>query len=113
MIFVNVLKWCIPMPADNTPGKISVEIALAIPEKQELLKLDLAAGSTVAAAIEQSEIMAMFEGLELDAAKVGIFGQKVAMDQVLQNGDRVEIYRPLLADPKEIRRQRALKQAKS
>ena len=113
MIFVNELKRYTQLPADNTPKKIFVEIALAMPEKQELLKLDLAAGSTVAEAIEQSEIMAMFEGLELDASKVGVFGQKVAMDQVLQNGDRVEIYRALLVDPKEVRRQRALKQAKS
>jgi len=55
----------------------------------------------------------MFDGFELDAAKVGIFGQKATMEQALRDGDRVEIYRALLIDPKEVRRQRALKQAKN
>ena len=91
---------------------IQVEVVLAMPEKQELIALDLVAGATVADAIEQSGIVAMFDGFELDAAKVGIFGQKASMEQVLHNGDRVEIYRALLIDPKEVRRQRALKQAK-
>jgi len=90
-----------------------IEVVLAMPEKQELLVLDLAAGATVADAIEQSGIAAMFEDFELDASKVGIFGQKVTLTQVLSDGDRVEIYRPLLVDPKEVRRQRALKQAKN
>jgi len=88
-----------------------IEVVLAMPEKQELVALDLAVGATVADAIEQSGIVAMFEDFELDTSKVGIFGQKVAQTQELRDGDRVEIYRPLLVDPKEIRRQRALKQA--
>ena len=90
-----------------------IEVVLAMPEKQELVALDLAAGATVADAIEQSGIVALFEGFELDASKVGIFGQKIALTQALRDGDRVEIYRPLLVDPKEVRRQRALKQAKN
>ena len=89
-----------------------IEVVLAMPEKQELIRLDLATDSTVADAIEQSCIVAKFDGFELDVAKVGIFGQKVTMEQILRDGDRVEIYRPLLVDPKEVRRQRALKQAK-
>ena len=88
-----------------------IEVVLAMPEKQELVALDLAVGTTVADAIEQSGIVAMFEDFKLDTSKVGIFGQKVAQTQELRDGDRVEIYRPLLVDPKEIRRQRALKQA--
>jgi putative ubiquitin-RnfH superfamily antitoxin RatB of RatAB toxin-antitoxin module len=87
-----------------------IEVVLAMPEKQELIRLDLAPDATVADAIEQSGIVAMFDGFELDKAKVGIFGQKVTMEQLLRDGDRVEIYRPLLIDPKEVRRQRALKQ---
>ncbi len=87
-----------------------IEVVLAMPEKQELIMLDLAADATVADAIAQSGIVAKFDGFELDEAKVGIFGQKVSMAQTLRDGDRVEIYRPLLADPKEVRRQRALKQ---
>jgi len=87
-----------------------IEVVLAMPERQELIKLDLAAAATVADAIEQSGIVARFEGFELDEAKVGIFGQKATMEQELRDGDRVEIYRALLIDPKEVRRQRALKQ---
>ncbi len=55
----------------------------------------------------------MFDGFEVDLANVGIFGNKVSPEQVLRDGDRVEIYRPLLADPKEVRRQRALDQSKT
>jgi len=90
---------------------VHVEVVLAMPEKQELVALDLTAGATVGDAIEQSGILAMFEGFEVDESKLGIFGQKVALTQELRDGDRVEIYRALLADPKEVRRQRALKQA--
>lgn len=82
-----------------------------MPDKQEIVSLHLAAGSTVADAIEQSAILGRFPGFELDPGKVGIFSNKVTLDRVLDAGDRVEIYRPLIADPKEVRRQRALKQA--
>ncbi len=86
---------------------------LAMPGRQELVALEVASGSTLADAIAQSGLPEMFEGFELDPAKVGIFGQKASLEQVLRDGDRVEIYRPLIADPKEARRQRALIQAKS
>lgn len=101
MIFVNV----------RMRYTVDIEVVLAMPDKQELILLDLTEGSTVADAIEQSNIIAKFEGFELDTAKIGIFGQKATMTQQLHDGDRVEIYRALLADPKEVRRQRALKQA--
>jgi len=91
---------------------IHVEVVLAMPERQELMTLEVPAGSTLADAIARSGLAEMFEGFELDLTKVGIFGQKTSPDQVLHDGDRVEIYRPLSADPKEVRRQRALKQAK-
>jgi putative ubiquitin-RnfH superfamily antitoxin RatB of RatAB toxin-antitoxin module len=87
-----------------------IEVVLAMPEKQELMVLDVAEGLSVAEAIEQSGIVALFDGFELDETRVGIFGQKVPMGQGLREGDRVEIYRALLIDPKEVRRQRALKQ---
>ena len=87
-----------------------IEVVLAMPGKQELVELNLAEASTVRDAIEQSDIVARFEGFELDERKVGVFGQKASMDQALRAGDRVEIYRDLLIDPKELRRQRAIKQ---
>ena len=101
------------MTSQSGRQKIRVEVVLAMPDRQELMALEVAAGSTLADAIAQSGITRMFEGFELDTAKVGIFGHKARSDQVLREGDRVEIYRPLIADPKESRRQRALKQAKS
>jgi putative ubiquitin-RnfH superfamily antitoxin RatB of RatAB toxin-antitoxin module len=90
---------------------IRVEVVLAMPERQELVALDVEAGTTLAEAIELSGLPDKFEGFELNLKNVGIFGQKTDQQQVLQAGDRVEIYRPLIADPKEVRRQRALKQA--
>lgn len=93
--------------------QISVEVVLAMADRQSLKALQLSTGSTIADAITQSGILEEFEGFELDPAKVGVFGRKAAMTEVLRDGDRVEIYRPLIADPKESRRQRALKQAKT
>lgn len=94
----------------SQPG-IRVEVVLAMPEKQELVALEVPSGTTLAEAIALSGLPEMFEGFELDLTKVGIFGHKASPDQILLEGDRVEIYRPLVADPKEVRRQRALTQA--
>lgn len=93
--------------------KISVEVVYATPGRQELVALEIRAGSTLADAITESGLDGMFDNFEVDPSRVGIFGQKSTLDQVLRDGDRVEIYRPLIADPKEVRRQRALMQAKS
>ena len=84
-----------------------------MPGRQALVSLEVAAGTTLAEAIALSGVPEMFEGYELDLNKVGIFGQKANPERVLAAGDRVEIYRSLVADPKEVRRQRALKQAKT
>ena len=92
--------------------KIQVEVVLAMPERQVLVSLEIPASSTVADAISRSGLPESFEGFELNLTMVGIFGKKVSPEQVLRDGDRVEIYRPIIADPKEVRRQRALKQAK-
>lgn len=84
-----------------------------MPDRQELITLEVAGGSTVAEAIAQSGLPEMFDGFELNPERVGVFGHKVSLEQVLQDGDRVELYRPLIADPKEVRRQRAVQQAKT
>jgi hypothetical protein len=98
--------------SNNTGNEhINIEVVLAMPEQQELVTVVLEAGSTLADAITRSGILDRFDGFEPDPKQVGIFGQRVAIDQVLADGDRVEIYRPLIADPKEVRRQRALRQA--
>jgi putative ubiquitin-RnfH superfamily antitoxin RatB of RatAB toxin-antitoxin module len=95
------------MEAEHAMGTIAVEVAYATPKRQVILAVQVAAGSSVAEAIEKSGIRAEFPDMEIDPAAVGIFSRKVAMDHVLQEGDRVEIYRPLIADPKESRRKRA------
>jgi putative ubiquitin-RnfH superfamily antitoxin RatB of RatAB toxin-antitoxin module len=88
---------------------INVEVAYALPDKQIIREVNIDAGTTIGAAIVQSGIMMDFPALdiELENAKVGIFGKVATMTTVLADGDRVEIYRPLIADPKEVRRQRA------
>jgi len=88
---------------------INVEVAYALPGKQIIRAVNIDVGTTIGAAIVQSGIMLDFPELDikLEDAKVGIFGKVAVMTTVLAEGDRVEIYRPLIADPKEIRRQRA------
>jgi putative ubiquitin-RnfH superfamily antitoxin RatB of RatAB toxin-antitoxin module len=86
---------------------IKVEVAYALPHKQAILPLEAAEGTTVLAAAQQSGVTDKFEGIDLDNARFGIFGAVVSPDQVLKDGDRVEILRPLIADPKEVRKARA------
>lgn len=87
--------------------EILVEVAYALPEQQVILPVKLPAGSNVEGAIQQSGILTKFPEINLAENKVGIFGKLSKLDAELRNRDRVEIYRPLIADPKEVRRQRA------
>ncbi|SUW62601.1 Uncharacterised protein family (UPF0125) [Buttiauxella agrestis] len=91
--------------------EIKVEVVYALPEKQYLLKVWLAHGSTVEQAIAASGILELRTDIDLTKNKVGIFSRPVKLTDTLNDGDRVEIYRPLIADPKELRRQRAEKAA--
>jgi len=88
-----------------------IEIAYAQPERQRLLSLDVPAAATVQEAIELSGIAALFPEIDLNVNRVGIFSKPCKLDQILKEGDRVEIYRPLIADPKEARKKRAEKAA--
>ena len=97
--------------ADGENGQISIRVVFALPEKQYVKDLLLPSTATVQYAIDASALTDEIDGLMIDPKMVGIFGAKVPLDQVLQAGDRVEIYRPLIADPKEARRQRAVRQA--
>ena len=96
------------MAAEEIAGMIEVEVAYATPKRQWLLRISVVEGSTLEDAIEQSGITNEWPEIEVDPARVGIFGRKMPLDTVLRSGDRVEIYRPLIADPKEARRRRAL-----
>jgi putative ubiquitin-RnfH superfamily antitoxin RatB of RatAB toxin-antitoxin module len=86
---------------------MNVEIAYAKPEIQVILPLEVGEGATVEAAIRRSGILERFPEIDLEQNKVGIFSKPCKLDQPLRAGDRIEIYRPLIADPKEARRNRA------
>ena len=87
--------------------RIAVEVAYALPDKQAIIELEVPEGTTAIEAARQSGITQKFEGIDLDNAKLGIYARVVSPSQVLREGDRVEIYRPLIADPKEVRKARA------
>ena len=86
---------------------ISVEVVYALSDRQTIVQLDLNAGSTVRQAIAASGILQSHPEIDLQRARVGIWSKRATLDRRLRDGDRVEIYRPLVADPKVIRRQRA------
>ncbi|GAA0204000.1 RnfH family protein [Kangiella japonica] len=89
--------------------KLRVEVCYALPEEQTLLELMVDRGSTVEAVIQQSGILELHPDIDLSENKVGVFSKLTTLDATLHDGDRIEIYRPLLIDPKEVRKQRALK----
>lgn len=84
-----------------------VEVVYANAQDYELLEIQVAPGQTAEGAIHESGILQRFPEINLEESEIGIFSQKVAFDYVLEPGDRVEIYRSLLIDPKDRRRQRA------
>ncbi|MDB5887481.1 MAG: hypothetical protein JWM03_353 [Rhodocyclales bacterium] len=87
--------------------KIHIEVCYALPDKQEVVALVLDAGTTVGDAINASGMLNRYPEIGLETNKLGIFAKAVKPDTPLRDHDRVEIYRPLIADPKEVRRQRA------
>lgn len=91
-------------------SKLTIEIAYALPDRYFLKSLHIEQGTTVQTAILQSGILHQFSEIDLRENKIGIFSRPAKLTDVLENGDRIEIYRPLLADPKEIRRKRAAQQ---
>ncbi len=86
---------------------IRVEVAYATPKEQVIIPLEVPVVTTAQQAIEESKIFKKFAEIDLNKNKVGIFSKPCALNQPLREGDRVEIYRPLIADPKQIRKQRA------
>ncbi|MHA7834496.1 MAG: RnfH family protein [Algiphilus sp.] len=86
---------------------LRVSVAFAYPDRQVLLSTDLPEGATLRDAIEHSGIRDKVPEINLDTMRVGVFGKLKALDDAVRSGDRVEIYRPLRADPKEARRARA------
>jgi len=86
---------------------LRVEIVYALRDRQVLLMLEVEEGTTVRQAVERSGVLQRFPEINLAQARLGIFGRVVSSDTPLRDGDRVEIYRPLIADPKDARREKA------
>jgi len=87
--------------------KILVEVAYAEPDNQVIIPLMVDEGATVEQAIKLSGVLNSFPDIDLAVNKVGIFSKLSKLDKILREKDRVEIYRKLIADPKEVRKQRA------
>jgi putative ubiquitin-RnfH superfamily antitoxin RatB of RatAB toxin-antitoxin module len=86
---------------------MNVEVVYALPEKTELVRLSMPEGSTVLQAVEASGLLLKHPEIDVKKNKFGIYAKLAKADAVLRDRDRVEIYRPLIADPKEVRKQRA------
>jgi putative ubiquitin-RnfH superfamily antitoxin RatB of RatAB toxin-antitoxin module len=86
---------------------VNIEVAYALENKQTLLTLTLDEGTTLTRAIEISGILELYPHINLATDKTGIFGKIAKLDTILRDKDRVEIYRPLIADPKQVRKERA------
>ena len=86
---------------------INIEVVYALPEEQILLRRSVPAGTTAAEAVSASGLLEKHPEIDLAVNKLGIFGKLTKADAVVRDKDRIEIYRPLIADPKEVRRKRA------
>ena len=87
--------------------KIHIEIAYATPQRQLILEQDIDPGTSPRQAVIDSIIDQHFPEIDKQDCDIGIFGKAIRPDHQLENGDRIEIYRPLIADPKEVRKKRA------
>lgn len=96
-------------------NQIAVEVVYALAERQKLLRLSVPVGTTVRDVALRSGMEVFFPELDLHTSPLGIFGKAVAKpeERAVEEGERVEIYRPLIADPKEVRKQRAAKAAQA
>lgn len=94
-------------PAGST-ATLRVEVAYARSDRQIIIPVDVPEGATLEQAIIQSRIQEQFPEIQLSTTKVGIFGKLGKLSATVRAGDRIEIYRPLIADPKAVRKQRAV-----
>ena len=86
---------------------LAVEVCYALPDKQEIVAVKLPEGATLQQALEASGLLAKHPEIDIKKNKFGVYAKLSKLDSVLRDRDRVEIYRPLIADPKEVRKQRA------
>ena len=92
---------------EDTRNLIQVEVAYVQPDLQKIIMIEIAPGTSLIDAVRQSKIASFFPGLDIETSATGVFGAIRNHDYVVQANDRIEIYRPLLVDPKEARRRRA------
>lgn len=92
---------------DQNSQNIMVEVAYALPNQQLIIPVRVAPDSSIKGAIQASGILSKFPEIDLNINQIGVFGKLSKLDAPLRNLDRIEIYRPLIADPKEVRKQRA------
>jgi putative ubiquitin-RnfH superfamily antitoxin RatB of RatAB toxin-antitoxin module len=90
-------------------NQLSIELVYGLPQRQTLISLMVPLDTTVEQAIKQSGLLNIYPDIDLALNKVGVWNRACKLNDVLKDGDRVEIYRPLIADPKEIRKRRAQK----
>lgn len=90
-------------------SKLNIEVCYALPEKQSLMCITVESNTSVEQAIVQSGILNTYPDIDLSVNKVGVWNRTCKIDTILKEGDRIEIYRPLIADPKEVRKLRAQK----
>ena len=95
----------------ESSSPLRVQVCYATPDRQILLDLRVPEGTSLRDAIMQSGILGQIPEIDLEVSRVGIYGKQKTLDTVLRAHDRVEIYRPLIADPKDSRRKRAAKKA--
>ena len=92
-------------PKDEAP--LTIEVVFALPARQELISVTVSPGTTAEMALQQSAIIDLFPDEDFSDYQLGIWGKLVTRSYSLKNGDRLEIYRPLLIDPREARRELA------
>ena len=103
----TMLTWKKKAGEAVAQDEILIEIAYALPKKQLIIPIKVKQGITAGEAIQLSGIVKKFPEIDLSVNQIGIFGKLTQLDHIMRERDRIEIYRPLIADPKEIRRQRA------
>ncbi len=92
--------------SEDKTGRIAVSVVYATPLTQRIIELEVPVGTTLRGAVERSRLLDEFPEIDLHAQGIGVFGLHRSADELVRAGDRVEIYRPLLVDPKTARRQR-------
>lgn len=95
------------MPAEDAPVVLRVEVVYALPGRAWSARIELPGGATAAEAFAKSGLQASIPGIDAAALAFAVFGQAVSANTVLRDGDRLELVRPLVADPKQARRRRA------